>query len=164
MHLLSIGFTNYLFQVDSWIFIHIILFPIRGVYTIYNLVDRVIQLSHPKFHKKNFDHIIKMLIDNGYPLDLIFTSIRKRLHTHRSKVRNEVEKHPTSYFTIPYVSCIANKFIQYFKNITFCKLAFSCYNKLNRFITVHKDVLPITSLTNVVYQIDCLDCDLCGSD
>jgi len=127
--------------------------------TIYSLVDRVFQLSHSKFHKKNFDHIIKILLDNGYPLDLIFTSIRRRLHTHRSKVYNEMEKHSTSYFTILYVSCIANKFIQYFKNITFCKLAFSCYNKLNRFIKVHKDVLPITSLTNVVYQIDCLDCD-----
>jgi len=127
--------------------------------TIYSLVDRVVQLSHPKFHKINFDHIIKILLDNGYPLDLIFTSIRRRLHTHRSKVHKETEKHSTPYFTIPYVSCIANKFIEYFKKITFCKLAFSCYNKLNRFIKVHKDALPITSQSNVVYQIHCLDCD-----
>jgi len=119
----------------------------------------VLQLSHPNFHKKNFDLIIKILIDNGYPLELIFTSIRRRLHTHIYKGQHVAEKQSTSYFTIPYVAGIANKFIQYFKNITFCKLAFSCYNKLNRYIKVHKDALPITSLTNVVYQIDCLDCD-----
>jgi len=139
--------------------------------TIYSLIDRVIQLSHPVFHKNNFDHIIGTLLDNGYPLDLIFSSIRRRLytrsHTNRSKDRKETEKQSPLYFTIPYVPCIANKFIQFFKKITFCKLAFSCYNKLNRFIKVHKDVLPISSLSNVVYQIYRLfglRRHLCGSD
>jgi len=36
------------------------------------------RLSHPKF-QTNFDYIIKILLDNGYPLDLIFSSIRRRL-------------------------------------------------------------------------------------
>jgi len=48
--------------------------------TMYSLIDRILRLSHPKFHKNNFDHIIKILLDNGYPLDLIFTTIRRRLH------------------------------------------------------------------------------------
>jgi len=159
MHSLLIGFGNHLSQVDSWIFIRIILFPIRGAPSIVWLTE----LSHPEFHKNNFDHIIRILLDNVYPLNLIFTSIRRRLytrsHTNRSKDRKEMEKLSPLYFTIPYVSSIANKFIQFFKNITFCKLAFSCYNKLNRFIKIHKDVLPISSLSNVVYQINCLDCD-----
>jgi len=38
-------------------------------------------------------------------------------------------------------------------------LAFSCYNKLNKFIKVHKDVLPVSLRSNVVYQINCSDCD-----
>jgi len=42
---------------------------------------------------------------------------------------------------------------------TFSKLTFSCYNKLNKFIRVHKDVLPVSSRFNVVYRINCLDCD-----
>jgi len=49
--------------------------------TMYSLIDRVIRLSHPEFQKNNFDYIIKVLLDNGYPLDLIFSTIRKRLHT-----------------------------------------------------------------------------------
>jgi len=63
------------------------------------------------------------------------------------------------YFTIPYFSTIATKFIQFFKNISFCKLAFTCYNKLNRLIKVQKDPLPVFSRSNVVYRINCHDCD-----
>jgi len=40
--------------------------------TMYSLIDRVIRLSHSEFHKNNFDYIIKILLENGYPLDLIF--------------------------------------------------------------------------------------------
>jgi len=34
---------------------------------IISLIDRVIMLSHPEFLKNNFDSIIKILLDNGYP-------------------------------------------------------------------------------------------------
>jgi len=103
----------------------------------YNLIDRVIRLVHPEFHKNNFDYIIRVLLDNGYPLDLIFFSIWRRLHTRsyaNKTISNEEEEKPSYlYFTIPYVSCISKKFIQFFKNISISKLAFSCYNKLNKF-------------------------------
>jgi len=49
--------------------------------TIISLIDRVFTLSHPEFHKKNFDFLIKILIDNGhYPIDLIFKTIKNRLY------------------------------------------------------------------------------------
>jgi len=43
-------------------------------------------------------------------------------------------------------------------------LAFICYNKLTcynklKFIKVHKDILPVSLRSNVVYQINCSDCD-----
>jgi len=67
------------------------------------------------------------------------------------------------YFTILYISSIAKNFIQYFKNISFCKLAFICYNKFNKFIKVHNDPLLVASRPNVVYKINnsinCQDCD-----
>jgi len=110
--------------------------------TMYSLIDRVIRLSHPLFHKENFDHVIKILLDNGYPLGLIFSTIRRRLHTisYSNKTTcKEKDDESSGFFTIPYVSCVSKKFIQYFKNISFNKLAFSCFNKLNRFIKVHKD-------------------------
>jgi len=131
--------------------------------TMYSLIDRVLRLSHPKFHHNNFDHVIKILLDNGYPLHLIFSTIRRRLqttsHAHKTVPKEKEERPSHSYFTMPYVSFISKKFIQFFRNITFCKLAFTCYNKLNKFIKVHKDVHPVSLRSNVVYQINCTDCD-----
>jgi len=139
---------------------------IRKKGTMISLIDRIILLSHPEFHKNNFDFIIKVLWDNGYPLNLIFSTIKRLLYSrffrHKPlKPSQTTNSHNTrtTYFTIPYISFIANKFIQYFKNISFCKLAFTCYNKLNQFIKVHKDPLPITSRPNVVYKINYLKCD-----
>jgi len=37
--------------------------------TMYSLIDRVFRLSQPEFHKNNLDYVIKILLDNGYPLD-----------------------------------------------------------------------------------------------
>jgi len=35
----------------------------------------------------------------------------------------------------------------------------TCYNKLNKFIKVHKNPLPVASRSNVVYKINCQNCD-----
>jgi len=122
--------------------------------TIINLIDEVTLLSHPKFHKENLDFVLNVLLDNDYPLQLIFSTIKRRLHyrlNHNSENHKKSEKNPSSFFTIPYVSSIANKFVKYFKNIFFIKLAFTCYNKLNKFIKIHKDILLTYSLRpNVV--------------
>jgi len=49
--------------------------------------------------------------------------------------------------------------MQFFSNISFTKLSFSCYNKLSRFTKVHKDALPSSVRSNVVYQINCQNCN-----
>jgi len=102
----------------------------------------VILLSHPEFYKKNFDFIIKVLIDNAYLLDLSFLLLESD-YTRTSNLLNTPRK---TYFISPYISSIAKKFIQYFKNISFYKLAFICYNKFNKFIKVHKDPFQPTNL------------------
>jgi len=45
---------------------------------IYGLVDRVLFLSHPKFHEKNLKKAIKVLLDNYFPFPFIFSTINKR--------------------------------------------------------------------------------------
>ncbi|XP_072764661.1 uncharacterized protein, partial [Anoplolepis gracilipes] len=49
----------------------------RGI--IIGLIDRVSRLSHPRFHQTNFDLLINILLNNGYPLSFIFHTIDKRL-------------------------------------------------------------------------------------
>jgi len=48
--------------------------------TIMSLIDRIILLSYSEFHKDNFDLIINILMDLGYPLNLIFSTIKRKLH------------------------------------------------------------------------------------
>jgi len=134
--------------------------------TMHSLIDRVIRLSHPEFQENNFDYIINVLLDNGYPLDTIFSAIRERLYTtlHRASPPTQnteinADKPSHSYFTIPYVSCIAKNFMQFFNNISFTKLSFSGHNKLSRFIKVQKDSLPSSLRSNVVYQLNCRNCN-----
>jgi len=40
--------------------------------TIYSLLDRTMLLSHPTFQQKNIEICVKILLENDYPLDLIF--------------------------------------------------------------------------------------------
>jgi len=47
--------------------------------TIYGLVNRAILLSHPNFQEKNLEYVIRVLIDNAYPLELIFNRINLRI-------------------------------------------------------------------------------------
>jgi len=47
--------------------------------TIYNLIDKAFLHYHPKFHLKNLEFAIKLLLDNCYSLDLIFMKFNDRL-------------------------------------------------------------------------------------
>ena len=51
---------------------------------VYNLVDKVMYLSHPSYHKKNFDYIYSSLMKNNYPLAFIKNNVKKRIF----KIRN----------------------------------------------------------------------------
>jgi hypothetical protein len=133
--------------------------------TIISLVDKVLELSHPEFQAKNFSFITEILLDNNYPLEMIFSVIKKRLSTkfhlinNNQKSSNSSDKPKENYFTIPYIYNIGEKFIQFFKNIPNFKLAFYGINKLNKIVKVHKDPLPPLSRANVVYRINCLNCE-----
>ncbi|EFN62673.1 hypothetical protein EAG_00345, partial [Camponotus floridanus] len=48
----------------------------KGV--IIGLTDRVFKLSHPRFHEKNLSVIMDILLKNGYPIKLIFNTIKNR--------------------------------------------------------------------------------------
>jgi len=46
--------------------------------TIYGLIDRAMLLSHPISHQKNLEYVIRVLIDDAYPINLIFNKIQTR--------------------------------------------------------------------------------------
>jgi len=44
----------------------------------YGLIDRAFLLSHPSYHQKNIELVIELLLENGYPLNLIFEKINNK--------------------------------------------------------------------------------------
>lgn len=131
--------------------------------TVIGLVDRVILLSHPTFHEKNFSLVIQILTKNNYPLDFIFDVLRERIkfliHTGNSpKNQKNNNTNPVSFFTIPYVPNFSEKFINITRH-TDVRISYQSLNKLNKIIKTHKDPLPDSSQSNVVYKINCCDCD-----
>jgi len=129
------------------------------------LVDRAFLFSHPEFHPKNFEFIIKILFENDYPLDFIFNTISSRI---KSLINDKIAKYKNNnvenfsdkkiWFTVSFIETISEKF----KSITngaVSRLFFFSMNKLNSLIKVHKDPLPKPSNMNVVYKISCKNCD-----
>jgi len=131
----------------------------RGV--IFGLLDRVLQLSHPQFHSKNLEESIRILVNNGYPLNFIFSTINNRLHyleENGIKKREKTDPSKQTFFTIPYVNGISEGFRNVAKKHNF-NLSFLTTNSLQKFIKTGKDQLSTLSSCGVVYKINCNDCE-----
>lgn len=135
--------------------------------TIISTIDRAFSLSHPKYHSKNLELVINTFLNNDYPLDFIFKTINNRikflLHKQTIKQNNDLINTNTinkkqSWFTIPYIPGVSDKFKYIIKNLD-VKLSFYSLTKLDKFIKVQKDPLPTLANKNVVYKINCSHCD-----
>jgi len=133
--------------------------------TIFGLVDHAIKLSHPSFYGKNLNLCIKILLDNGYPLDLIFNKINlrlKKLFVLRTKsasdlvdINSNIDK---KVLVLPYVHPLS-EFISANIDKSKANIGFRCLNKLSRFIRVQKDMDSAFLKNNTVYKISCINCD-----
>jgi len=93
---------------------------------IYGLFDRILLLSHSRFHLKNIIDMINILFSNGHPLTFIFLTI----HTHiKFYINQSITLLCQDYF-----------FLTFAKGANF-KPAFTIPNKLNKFITTGKSSL-----------------------
>ncbi|KYN11234.1 hypothetical protein ALC57_16619 [Trachymyrmex cornetzi] len=132
---------------------------------IFNLVDRALMLSDFDFHSKNITFIIDTLIKNDYPIKFIFECINNRIKViiHNNLTGANISfnsKEPFTdilWFTVPYVPVLTEKFKQFDRNDI--KVSFFSSNKLNKYIKVQKDRVDSLSKSNVVYKINCKDCD-----
>ncbi|KYN11463.1 hypothetical protein ALC57_16381 [Trachymyrmex cornetzi] len=140
---------------------------------IFSLVDRTILLCNPIFFKKNIELIIQILKDNGYPIDFIFDSIRINVRILNNCINKRIKALACKKTTLdksingmklrqlmvfPYVKTISNKIsrsVNKSNNMT----GYRCTNKLNRFIKVYKDRNQHDKNNNVIYKINCNNCD-----
>jgi hypothetical protein len=132
--------------------------------TIYSLVDRAILLSHPTFHQKNLEFVIVTLLKNGYPINLIFDKIRKRLKNliiNRVNIDQETNVENDSnrkIIALPYVHKVSEMVTSGFDKNEYM-IGYRILNKLTGFIKRHKDRTTVDTSNNVVYKLCCKDCN-----
>jgi len=131
--------------------------------TIYGLIDRALLLSHPIFQQKNLEYVIKVLLDNDYPLELIFQKINQRIKdivrkNNSKKPQQNVEENVRKILLLPYIRSISEEInLSIDKNIYIT--GYRILNKLTGFIKRHKDANDFEVNNNIVYKISCNNCN-----
>jgi len=103
-------------------------------------------------------------LSNGYPLNFIFDTISNRLKnlfnkkTKKQNSDNTKDDGYKGWFLIPFIWKLADKF-KNIANMIKTKLAFFNMNKLGRVIRAQKDSLSIGFNKNIVYKLNCKNCD-----
>jgi len=138
---------------------------------IYGLINRAFLLSHSKFHQKNIEFVIDLLLENGYPLSLIFKKIYSRLKTliynnnknstssnNLDKNKNSSEDTSRKIIVFPYINKLSESIATTIDKSK-CIIGYRVLNSLGKFIKVHKDTNELLNNNNVVYKISCKDCN-----
>lgn len=143
-----------------------------------SLVDRAILLSSKKFHNQNINKIESILLKNNYPHDFIKKQIKLRINTlnnrHKTKINTTIDLFPNflgnefnnhqysenfNYISLPFVPNISLQ-IEKVLNKFHIKTAFKNHNTIGKnFFNNLKDNIHITSESNIIYQIDCINCN-----
>lgn len=72
-----------------------------------SFANRVLKLSDPQFHQKNFKLIQKILLQNNYPMKIIFRIINKSKHT-QSSPQQASSNDMKIYRSFPYVPMLTD--------------------------------------------------------
>ena len=134
--------------------------------TIVNLVDHAILLSDDRFHHKNINFVKDILANNCFPTKLV----NKYLHNRLLQLKNRIDTNNTNdscpdstfdtrhYIVIPYIKGLSEGIRRTLKNVGLDVL-YTIPKKLNSIIKRGKDRLALNKETNIVYRIDCENCD-----
>jgi len=132
--------------------------------TITNLVDHAILLSDERFHVTNLEIIKSILLNNGYPISVVQKQIKKRCKMiENNKMTGDGIKHMNNNdnknytLTVPFVNNVSNDIKRIVRN--FVDVRFTIPKKLDNVIKRGKDKLNNQQITEVVYKINCNDCD-----
>ncbi|XP_011858314.1 PREDICTED: uncharacterized protein LOC105555883 [Vollenhovia emeryi] len=132
--------------------------------TIINLVDQAVLLSDSRFHDANINIIKDILLNNSYPPSFIDKHINRRLHHLKhhtgsdTTVPTDINRDFTNSITIPYVGNVSDVIKKILHN-QHIDTRFSASKKLDLLIRKGKDRIADPNRTELVYQLNCVDCD-----
>lgn len=132
--------------------------------TVINLVDHAILLSNDQFHGENINLVKQILINNCFPSDLVNKIIKKRLgylKHHKNQNEPQADKQinfdVTSCITLPFIKNLSEN-IKYSLSKVGLNVLYSVPKKLNTIIKRGKDSIPKLNHTEIVYKINCKNC------
>lgn len=131
--------------------------------TIGILSQKILQLSDPSFHEKNFQLLKNVLRENSYPTSLVNKISSKYRSDHttntRGKDNDTVTEEDTKRFSFPYVKGMFEKLKHVFQKREI-KIVGKPTNQLGPAVfSKLKDAIPKDQKSGLVYQLKCLDCD-----
>lgn len=132
-----------------------------------SLVDRAILLSDKQFHYSNIKIIKEILLNNSFPIQVINRYVNKRLKELRHKNcltvidehSNDSAVHTHNYLTIPYIKGLSEH-LRFALNRCGFEVVYTIPKRLDKFIRKGKDCVSLEKRTEVVYKIDCRDCNM----
>lgn len=127
-----------------------------------NMVDKAILLSNERFHPDNIRLIRRILENNCYPLTFIDNNIKRRVKFLRDKrhltPRDDFTNNNDKVIVFPYHSILTNKLKKVFNEYG-TKTVFKNNNRLDQIIKKQKDTIPTHRTHDVIYMLECEDCD-----
>jgi len=107
-------------------------------------------------------------LENDYPLNFIFKTISNKIRhlitnsnnktQNNQKISHLDDKIINSWFVIPYFSSYSEKFREVV-SISDMRVAYYGVNKLKNIIKAHKDPLTNLCKKNVIYKLNCNNCE-----
>jgi len=104
-----------------------------------------------------------VLINNGYPVDLIFNRMNSRIKhlIHRNNIKKpekDLEKVDRKLIVFPYIKNISETIYSSINKKEYM-IGYRILNKLTAFIKRHKDKNTLETNNNIVYKISCKNCN-----
>lgn len=123
-----------------------------------NLVDMAIKLSSPKFHKENINKIKQILKENNYPQKFYSSVINKRLQHINNTTPITYNQQNKKFVSMPYIHGVSEQISKIFhkNNVV---MAHKPVNITKKYFTKLKSKTEVGKFSNIIYKIDCTQCD-----
>jgi len=132
--------------------------------TIKNLVDHAILLADAQFHTENLLIVKSILTNNGYPNNIVNREINNRYKflmynklNGNSNTEPEIEVNRNCTMTIPYICNVSEDVKRILNNMV--DVRYTIPRRLDTIVKKGKDKLETQRVTEIVYRINCKNCD-----
>lgn len=132
------------------------------------LKNRIHKISHPDFYRSNQDRLLRLLLDNSYPKHLLNKLIYSAIINPAEGRGHDLveveadanvaeENRPPSFGILPNIGGLTPKLIEALKP-TNKKIAVKNMKTTGSAFSKTKDKTDLMMMSNVVYKIQCKDC------